>query len=125
MFLTAPHVSDLPAPPSLPPPVCPLQVKLLESGAVHTGTIGSFLGKAVEPPMQQAVDNALAELKDIGALEEDEALTQLGRHLAAFALPPRMSKLLLFGVLFGCLDPALTVACGAAYRDPWVLPMDR
>lgn len=45
-----------------------------------------------------------------------EALTRLGRHLAALPLPPAAGKLLLYGVLFRCLDPLLTIACGQAYR---------
>ncbi len=45
-----------------------------------------------------------------------EALTRLGRHLAALPLPPAAGKLLLYGLLFRCLDPLLTIACGLAYR---------
>ena len=57
------------------------------------------------------------DVQDIGALEAGgEELTLLGRHLAALPLPPRVGKLLLYGVLFRCLDPVLTVACAMAYR---------
>ena len=45
-----------------------------------------------------------------------EQLTLLGRHLAALPLPPRIGKMLLYGALFGCLDPVLTVTCAMAYR---------
>ncbi len=45
-----------------------------------------------------------------------ERLTLLGRHLAALPLPPRVGKLLLYGVLFRCLDPVLTIACAMAFR---------
>lgn len=45
-----------------------------------------------------------------------EALTRLGRHLAALPLPPAAGKLLLYGVLLRCLDPLLTIACSLAYR---------
>jgi ATP-dependent RNA helicase DHX36 len=31
--------------------------------------------------------------------------------------------MLMYGVIFDCLDPILTVACALAYRDPWVLPV--
>ena len=31
--------------------------------------------------------------------------------------------MLMYGVIFECLDPILTVACALAYRDPWVLPV--
>ena len=93
-----------------------LQVKLLE-GAASGPSVASFLGRAVEPPVDAAVGNALRLLEDIGAIQEgSEALTKLGRHLAALPLPPRVGKMLLFGVMFGCLDPVLTVACCMAYR---------
>jgi ATP-dependent RNA helicase DHX36 len=98
-----------------------LQVKLLERTSQQR--IGEFLSKAVEPPVPHAVDAAVSLLKDIGALEEDEHLTSLGRHLAALPLPPALGKMLLYGVLYKCLDPVLTVACCMAYRDPWVLPL--
>ena len=56
-------------------------------------------------------------MQDIGALEpRREKLTLLGRHLAALPLPPRVGKLLLYGVLFRCLDPVLTIACAMAFR---------
>ena len=38
------------------------------------------------------------------------------RHLAALPLPPRVGKMLLYGILFEVLDPILTVACCMAYR---------
>jgi HrpA-like RNA helicase len=67
--------------------------------------------------VRQAVSQAVVLLEDIGALEEgSQALTVLGRHLAALPLPPRIGKLLLYGILFRCLDPLLTVACCMAYR---------
>ncbi|KAL3133848.1 hypothetical protein ABBQ32_008317 [Trebouxia sp. C0010 RCD-2024] len=101
-----------------------LQVKLLE-GAASGPSVAAFLSRAVEPPVEAAVRNALRLLEDIGAIQEGtEALTKLGRHLAALPLAPRVGKMLLFGVMFGCLDPILTVACCMAYRDPWVLPVE-
>ena len=71
-----------------------LQVKLLE-GAASGPSVASFLGRAVEPPVEAAVKNALRLLEDIGAIQEGtEALTKLGRHLAALPLPPRVGKML-------------------------------
>lgn len=51
-----------------------------------------------------------------GALDEDEHLTGLGRHLAAIPISPQLGKLVLFGILFRCLQPILTIACFRAYR---------
>ena len=117
-----------------------LQVKLLERrGFAEAASAAAFLAKAAEPPPPAAVGNALRLLEAIGAItppaaeggdppgrqqQRGERLTTLGRHLAALPLAPAVGKLVLYGVLFRCLDPVLTVACCLAYRDPWVLPVD-
>lgn len=43
-------------------------------------------------------------------VEYEEALTPLGRHLAALPLDPRLGKLLVMGACLGCLSPALVRA---------------
>ena len=35
-----------------------------------------------------------------------------------------IGKLLLYGLMFGVLDPVLTVACRAAHKSPFQLPSD-
>lgn len=94
------------------------QVKLLEGqGFEGSLMLKDFLGKAVEPPPIPSIKNAVQLLEEIGALvPKTEKLTLLGRHLASLPLPPRVSKMLLYGILFGVLDPLLTVACCIAYR---------
>mmetsp|Transcript_19169 Transcript_19169/g.45715 ORF Transcript_19169/g.45715 Transcript_19169/m.45715 type:complete len:1156 (-) Transcript_19169:153-3620(-) len=99
-----------------------LQVKLLDSE--HGSDVHDFLNKAVEPPAEQAVVQALDLLEDIGAIDKAQRLTQLGRHLAALPLQPKVGKMLLTATMFKVLDPLLTVACSMAYRDPWVLPAE-
>ena len=68
-----------------------LQVRMLaeadEEGTMRqvvghgAGATSAFLGRAVEPPLQQAVAAAVTLLRDIGALDDEENLTRLGRHL--------------------------------------------
>ncbi|KAH9536794.1 hypothetical protein CY35_16G018300 [Sphagnum magellanicum] len=96
-----------------------LQVKLLEP---H-GRIVEFIRKAIDPPLDLAVQNAVMLLQDLGALTPDERLTELGRQLGSLPVHPSTSKMLLVAILLNCLDPALTVACAAGYREPFVLPM--
>ena len=76
----------------------------------------------MDPPLPQAIERAVELLIDIGALDDDENMTILGRHLAFLPIPPALGKMLLYGVMFNCLDPVLTVACCMSYRDPWILP---
>lgn len=95
-----------------------LQVKLLDSNC----NIRTFLRRAVDPPNDLSVCNAIHLLQDIGALTSDERLTELGKQLGSLPVHPSTSKMLLLGILLNCLDPALTIACAAGYRDPFVLP---
>jgi HrpA-like RNA helicase len=53
-----------------------------------------------------------------------EDLTTLGHALALLPMHPQLGKMLLFGILLGCLDPMLTLACALAYRTPFVLPLN-
>jgi ATP-dependent RNA helicase DHX36 len=82
-----------------------------------------FLQKTLDPPVSETVRNAVILLQELGALTDTESLTELGSKLGSLPVHPSTSKMLLFAILMDCLDPALTLACAADYRDPFVLPM--
>ncbi|KAI3694040.1 hypothetical protein L1987_76998 [Smallanthus sonchifolius] len=96
-----------------------LQVKLLDPSC----KIQDFLKKTLDPPVSEAIQNAITVLQDIGALSSDEELTELGEKLGSIPAHPLTSKMLLFAISMNCLDPALTLACANDYRDPFTLPM--
>ncbi|ONK74446.1 uncharacterized protein A4U43_C03F6330 [Asparagus officinalis] len=96
-----------------------LQVKLLDPQR----QIADFLQKTLDPPVYETVRNGIIVLQDIGALTLDEKLTELGEKLGALPVHPSTSKMLLFSILMNCLEPALTLACAADHREPFVLPM--
>lgn len=95
------------------------QVKLYEP---H-GRIAEFILRALDPPLEIAVRNAVTLLQDIGALTSDELLTEMGKQLGSLPVHPSTSRMILLAILLNCLDPALTVACAAGFRDPFVLPL--
>lgn len=103
----------------------PLQELCLHIKSLQLGTVASFLGKALQPPDSLAVQNAIELLKTIGALDDKEELTPLGQHLCTVPLDPNIGKMLLMGSIFQCLSPALTIAAALAYRNPFVLPINR
>eukprot|EP00249_Psilotum_nudum_P023285 c28819_g1_i1 orf=80-3292(+) len=103
----------------------PLQELCLQIKRLQLGLIADFLSKALQPPEKLAVQNAIDLLKTIGALDETEELTALGRHLATLPLDPRVGKMLLMGAVFECLGSALTIAAALGHRDPFVLPIDK
>ncbi|KAJ4828926.1 DExH-box ATP-dependent RNA helicase DExH6 [Turnera subulata] len=96
-----------------------LQVKLIDPSC----QIEHFLRKLLDPPVAESIRNAIMVLQDIGALSLDEKLTELGEKLGCLPVHPLTTKMIFFAILMNCLDPALTLACAADYRDPFTLPM--
>ncbi|XP_065188763.1 3'-5' RNA helicase YTHDC2-like isoform X2 [Sycon ciliatum] len=99
-----------------------LHTKLLTAPSV---SIADFLGQAPDPPPVLVLNRAIRRLQHIGALDDEENLTTLGRHLSVLSVEPRLGKMVLYSVLFCCLEPVVIIACALAYRDPFVLPLRR
>lgn len=57
------------------------------------------------------------------ALTAAEELTSLGYHLANLPVNPRIGKIILFGAIFSCLDPVLTIASALGFKEPFVIPL--
>ncbi|CAA7028259.1 unnamed protein product [Microthlaspi erraticum] len=96
-----------------------LQIKLL-----GLGHIKPFLSKALEPPSEGAITSAISLLHEVGAVEGDEELTPLGHHLAKLPVDVLIGKMLLYGAIFGCLSPILSIAAFLSYKSPFVYPKD-
>jgi HrpA-like RNA helicase len=60
-----------------------LQIKLLD-----LGDVAEFLGKAIEPPKEEAVAEAIKGLQELQALDLREYLTPLGYHVSQDADGP-------------------------------------
>ncbi|KAA8496925.1 putative ATP-dependent RNA helicase DHX57 [Porphyridium purpureum] len=94
--------------------------------------VSAFLQQAIDPPEQQAVENAIATLCAIGAIvnKEEEgksvgwSLTSLGVHLASLPVDARLGKLIIFGALFSALDPCLTIAAYLSEKPPFAISFE-
>ena len=102
----------------------PLQQTCLGVKAMGVKDVRSFLASAVTPPETSAVEGAMSVLERIGVLREEE-LTPLGRHMATIPADLKCSKLLVYGVIFGCLDMALNIAGILSTRSPFVSPLEK
>jgi HrpA-like RNA helicase len=119
-----------------------LQILILDLGEPS-----DFLGRAMNPPTGLAMRNSLKLLEELGAVEcqwessapsskkDDTAkncsslsvsteLTALGFHLATLPVDPRVGKMIIYGALFGCVEPALTIAASMSSRSPFVSPFE-
>uniref|UniRef100_A0A6J0TQ65 RNA helicase n=1 Tax=Pogona vitticeps TaxID=103695 RepID=A0A6J0TQ65_9SAUR len=100
-----------------------LRIKVLEM--FSTQSLHSVLSQLVEPPTSESLRASKSRLQDIGAITSDEKLTPLGYHLASLPVDVRIGKLMLFGAIFRCLDPALTIAASRSHKSPFVSPWDK
>lgn len=103
----------------------PLQSLCLQIKSLKLGSISEFLSRALQSPELLAVQNAIDYLKIIGALDENESLTVLGRYLTMLPVEPKLGKMLILGAIFNCLDPVLTIVSGLSVRDPFLTPFDK
>ncbi|GAB2229700.1 hypothetical protein Droror1_Dr00013952 [Drosera rotundifolia] len=94
-----------------------LQIKLLSLGNVK-----SFLLKALEPPREEAIDSAVSLLHEVNAVDENEELNPLGHHLARLPVDLLLGKMLLYGAIFGCLSPVLSISAILSHKSPFVSP---
>jgi HrpA-like RNA helicase len=62
---------------------------------------------------------------DEDGLKVSSELTALGFHLATLPVDPRVGKMMIYGALFGCVDPLLTLAAAMSARSPFVSPFDQ
>ena len=97
-----------------------MHVKALDFPGMQIEEIFSSL---IEPPSPERVRAALEILQVVGALDDCERLTSLGRVLLQLPIEAAMGRLVLYGCLFKCLDSALTLAAILTNREPFLAPI--
>ncbi|KAJ8959723.1 hypothetical protein NQ318_021917 [Aromia moschata] len=89
----------------------------------HTEMQNHFFQKLMDPPKMECVYLALDCLKRLNALDDSENLTPLGYHLARLPMGPQMGKMVLFGAIFSCLDPILSIATTLDFKSPFQISL--
>ncbi len=98
-----------------------LQIRLLGLGAPI-----EFLMKTVDPPSLNSITSATKRLQELKALElKTNKLTPLGLHLANLPCDAGIGKMLIYGTIFNCIEPILTIAAGLSVKSPFVAPISR
>ena len=59
------------------------------------------------------------------SIDETQTLTPLGAHLANLPVDVHIGKMILFGAIFRCLDPVLTIAAALSFKSPFVRPFGK
>ncbi|KAJ8917114.1 hypothetical protein NQ315_012604, partial [Exocentrus adspersus] len=94
----------------------------LEELCLHTKVIApegvnihDFLTMAPDAPSANSIKVAVENLQYLGALDKEEELTPLGEYLAQLAIEPHLGKMLIYAVVFRCLEPVLTLAASMTH----------
>lgn len=105
----------------------PLEELCLRIKVCGLGGIRDVLGAALDAPTNKMIDNAILTLQEVQALSTDgkESLTPLGSHLANLPVDVHIGKMILFGAIFRCLDPILTIAAALSFKSPFVRPFGK
>lgn len=104
----------------------PLEELCLHIMKCQYGSPEDFLGRALDPPQPQSVNNAVNLLRKIGAcLPTEHVLTPLGHHLAGLPVNVKIGKMLIYGAILGCLEPIATIAAAITEKSPFSTPINR
>ncbi len=79
----------------------------------------------VDPPPRKAIADGYALLTELGALDDAQQLTPIGRQLARLPVDPRMARMLLAARQGGCLREVLVIAAALSVQDPRERPLER
>ncbi|KAI8981985.1 hypothetical protein BDF20DRAFT_912195 [Mycotypha africana] len=105
----------------------PLEELCLRIKVCKLGSIRDVLGAALDAPSEKMINNAILTLQEVQALTTDgkESLTPLGAHLSHLPVDVHIGKMILFGAIFRCLDPILTIAAALSFKSPFIRPFGK
>lgn len=77
----------------------------------------------VDAPSGRAVADGYQQLQELGALDENNRLTGIGRELARLPVDPRVARMILAARDQQCLSEMLVIAAALSVQDPRDRPM--
>ncbi len=99
-----------------------LAAVILRMKSLHLSSIESF--PFLEPPPGRAIADGYQLLNELGAVDDDNALTPLGRELARLPLDPRVGRMILAARDQQALREVLIIASALSVQDPRDRPIE-
>ena len=76
----------------------------------------------IDPPAPETMMRAIEMLNYLGAMDDEGKLTELGSQMNQFPLEPELSKMVLAGVKYKCINDMLTIAATLSVKSPFLRP---
>ena len=89
---------------------------ILQMHATGLGRVETF--PFLDPPNRRYVRDGYHLLRELGALDADEKLTQLGKQLARLPVDPRIGRMIIAAQTLGCVREMLVIASALSVGDP-------
>ncbi|MHC4775953.1 MAG: ATP-dependent RNA helicase HrpA, partial [Planctomycetota bacterium] len=89
---------------------------VLQMHALGLGDVHRF--PFMDPPRRAMVRDGYRTLRELGALDPERRLTDLGRRLARLPVDPRLGRMILAAETENCLTEVLVIAAALAAQDP-------
>ncbi len=96
---------------------------ILQMKSLRLGRIEDF--PFLDPPDYRQVRDGYQTLHELGAIDEQNELTDIGRLLSRLPVDPRLGRMLLASKDHGCLAEALVIVSALSVQDPRERPMDQ
>jgi ATP-dependent helicase HrpA len=100
-----------------------LAAVILRMKALGLGDVERF--PFLDPPAPRMIADGYQLLSELGAVDESNALTPLGRRLARFPIDPRVARMILAAEREQCLAEILIIAAVLEVDDPRERPFER
>jgi ATP-dependent helicase HrpA len=100
-----------------------LAAVILQALGLRFGRIEDF--PFLDPPRPESVRDGYRTLFEIGAIDERQQLTDIGRSLSRIPVDPRIGRVIIAGAAENCLHEILIIASALEIQDPRDRPADR
>jgi ATP-dependent helicase HrpA len=100
-----------------------LAAVILQMRALDLGDIESF--PFIDRPDSRMIRDGFETLRELGAIDEENTLTPLGREMARLPIDPRLARMILAAREEHCLAEMLVIASALSIQDPRERPMDK
>jgi len=95
---------------------------ILRMKSLHLGNVEQF--PFLEAPRPKAIADGYQLLSELGAVDDDNELTDIGRELAKLPLDPRVGRMILEARERNALDEVLIIASALSVQDVRDRPME-
>ena len=96
---------------------------ILRMAALRLGDVVDF--PFIEAPSSRLIADGYQLLQELGAVNAQRQITEIGLQLAKLPLDPRVGRMILAAIREGCLNEILIIASVLSIQDPRERPMDK